>query len=275
MIKKIKILTILSLLFVLSCKDKENSHDEMLKKIDSIDLIEVKHELLVDSLGSVLDTISKISIKKDKNQQKVFEQTVLYRKDGNITTSNYFSNNILFYSKTETADDGLISIYQANLENERIIKAMSINYLNGKAVDTLNFKYDYSFGNNKKANKLVISVTNDSLNSSNVVIDYNELESPVLELKQINNELITRTEYSYNNTNLLTKKIIKDYQENIVLEFLYDDKGNISYEEISGKTSDSFEIFQKINFITDSSGEVIRKSVYNNFSGKTSIFEFR
>lgn len=254
-----------------SCNtNREKSNDELIRNINSINHVDVKYELLVDSLDSIIDTLSKISLKKDEEQNKIFEEKVIFFKNYFLKITDYYSNGILFFSKKESSVDGLISLYEAQLENKKIKKATTLNYLNGKISDTLNLQYKYFYRDDKTLEKLLISV-----DDSKVLIKYNEFEQPYLELKEINNVLFTKTAYDYNKSNLLSKKIIKDYEENMFFEFNYDDRGHILSEEVHIKTPDSYEPFQKVTYVTDSEGFVIRKVIHNFSSNKNKFFVYK
>lgn len=260
---KTNITVILIIFLTVSCKnDRLIDSKSLLIDIDNLQINKLKYELQTDSLGNVLDTISKIITKKNEDNEKVYEENIIYKDNGFLNIKSYYKAGTLVYSKTESSELGIISIFETNLDRNKIINASTISYFDNEVLDTIKMDYDYFYNGNNSLNKLVISIQDDTIKKTKIIISYNKLEKPYLEIEEINNKVQFKTVYEYNKHNIISKKIIKDYNSNSIIEFIYDENGSLLTEEVLVKGINSFETIRKVEYISNE-GEITNKIILN------------
>lgn len=257
-----------------SCqKDKLISSKELLSEIDKLKVENISYELQTDSLGEILDTISKTIIKKNNDGVKVYEEKKVYKGENFYDIKNYYlKGNNLFYSKTVSSELGIISIFETFLNKDKIVKAFTVNYLDNKILDTIKIDYKYFYKKNF-LKKLVVSIEDDTVSKPKITISYNDFEKPYLEINEINDEIELKTLYEYNK-DILVKKVIKNIKANSINEFFYNKEGFLESEILLVKGVNDFDTIRKVKYLNNKNGEILEKVIYNVDENKILYFKY-
>lgn len=250
---------VMLMIIIQGCTQNVNDNAKLINQIDSINNYKTIYELQIDSLGAIIDTLSIQKKKENKNGKLVFKENILFRKQGTLSSINYYRDNeTLFYSKFESSEYGIMSLFEAWYKNNEIEKALSVEYDDNKAKDTIEISYKHLYHPNKTKNKTIItSKYKDENKIGNITeLFYNDAEKLTSEISILYGDTLTVSKYTYSKK-LLKKKTIKDYKKGVFVNLDYDEKGYILREEVLVKQTDSLLKISETQFKTNEKGEII------------------
>ncbi|MDA9970485.1 hypothetical protein N9E56_01480 [Flavobacteriaceae bacterium] len=254
--KNIISLIILSIT-ILSCSQASKSNLELINYIDLIKNEKTIYEFQVDSLETIIDTLSIEKNKVDKNNVIVFKETKTLRSNGYLKSTNYYRvNNNLFYSKVEISELGILSTSEFWEKENKIIKGLYIEYVDNKVKDTIDIGYKYYYDKNGFKNKTVISSKYKEEIGNTTELIYNDSGKLIEEIFIQYGDTLRMTRYTYLNDSL-RKKIIENYENSTFINFLYDKKENILSMDIFEK-KDSLVRINETKYETNQEGEISR-----------------
>jgi hypothetical protein len=129
----------------------------IIQKIDKLNFSKTTFEVSIDNNENIIDTLSIIKTKTDKNGKMLYViKEYLPKVDGSIIQQSYFRNNEdLFYRETAATEE-FKSIFQTFVNKDNMIEnAQMISYTSENLNDTIFMKYDYKY-NSKGKKKLYL-----------------------------------------------------------------------------------------------------------------------
>lgn len=237
-----------------------NQVTDISKIIENADRLPVKksiYEITVDSTNSIFDTVVETKIKQNDGFVKVFEKKKFF-KEKQCTSkiiSYYSDNGNLVYEKTELVDRKFLSVFKAVEEGKTIKTSKSINYINGKIIDStfLSYKYFY-FGN--KISKLVIEPLNDVTSNFKKVISYDDLNRVTVECSLFQNDTISKKIFFYNKEKDF-KSVFYDYKKKSKIETKFDKDGQIISEESFTRLQSDYIRKDKVIYKKNKDGNIL------------------
>ncbi len=206
---------LLLVFLIMGCENHDiNATDEFVKKIDEIPVSKTVYIFEIDSNENTLDTLAQRKLKYDNENNLIFENN--FQLKYNIETANYYVNNDMIYSIVKS-DNKIVSKFRGNLQNKRIVSAYYLVKENGTK-DSVSMKYRYTFEEGKK-----IKLDIDSGDGFNTIELYNELEKPLLNFSIHAKDTLEKTEFIYNQENLMEKKRIINFSRNEEVIYDYED----------------------------------------------------
>jgi len=249
---------VLLFLLIVSCKNFDDKGKEVsfIDSIDQISGINTIYEFKTDSIGNVLDTLSVEKYKVDKKGKKVFKETKMIRGSGFLKKTEYYKDDDVFYSKSESSDLGVLSVFEFLNESKQLERAISVEYRDNKPYDTVFMDYKYKYRNGVLSEMNVSGrLSNDY--QSKTLITYNKEEEPIEEISILNKDTLSLVKYEYTN-HVISKKKINDYKSNAQVIFNYDDKGDVLLQEVFVENNDSLEKVNQIIYEANLKGEILR-----------------
>ncbi|WP_062061772.1 hypothetical protein [Aquimarina longa] len=271
-----KIIKSLLLILILSSCKNEIKNSDLINEIKNLKNIATIYEIEIDSVGNFLDTLSIRKIKKNREGVEVYKKYKIFVDEESFyETTNYFRDNSeLFYSAMKSSEYGLISTFESWYKENKIEKGIFINYKKEEIKDTIFSNYEYHYALNGVLNKLIItSEQNDTILSKELIL-YNEQEKPIKEFIISDKDTLSKTIYAYNGE-VMSKKIIEDFNDKSVDIIKYNDKNFISSEEIYIRNQDSLIQIEQYNFEVNSNGDITKKTLtkYPENIKKTIIYK--
>ncbi len=247
------------LIVLIGCSESSKNNSELIKEIDSIKEKTIIYKYEVDSIGRIIDTLSVEKIKKNDNDVIILSDKLIFTDYGYLKIKKYFRDNKnLFYSISESSEIGILSIIEFWDKNEDIIKGISLDFRDNKVKDTIKMTYKYTHDDNGLKTKLIIQnkYSDEDVIASKTEITYNDLEEIVAETTLLYGDTISVSKFSFSR-NLLKKKSIKDYKNNVLIRFNYDKKGYVSSRETYISTlSDSLIKISNMRYSVDELGRI-------------------
>ncbi len=247
------------LIVLIGCSESSKNNSELIKQIDSIKEKTIIYEYEVDSIGRIMDTLSVEKIKKNDNDVVILSDKLIFTDYGYLKIKKYFRDNKnLFYSISESSEIGILSIIEFWDKNEDIIKGISLDFRDNKVKDTIKMTYKYTHDDNGLKTKLIIQnkYSDEDVIASKTEITFNDLEEIVAETTLLYGDTISVSKFSFSR-NLLRKKTIKDYKNNVLIRFNYDKKGYVSSRETYNLTSsDSLIKISDVSYTVDELGRI-------------------
>ncbi|MBC3847673.1 hypothetical protein H8K90_14845 [Winogradskyella echinorum] len=161
-------------------------------------------EVSIDDNENIIDTISIVKTKTDKNE-KILYTLIEYlpKVDGQPIQQSYFRNDEdLFYRETKINEE-YKSIFQTfvNKDNE-IVNAQMISIASESPNDTISMNYDYKYDSDGKKESLFITSKTDSINSLDYT-EYNKKGKPVLGYLIFDNDTLQKRKMKYLNGKMI------------------------------------------------------------------------
>lgn len=245
------IVGLFSVLLILSCKINENEEtiEAYVKGVDKIKKVEKLYEIELDSLGMIIDTLSLKTNKVNNKGELIFQERKINTNKGVIKRTDYYKKKELIFSKSESSNLGVLSVFKFINLNDDFRRAISVQYNEGIPKDTILMEYKYSYKEDKLKHLNITANLNKNF-SSKTEIDYIEKDMPVKELSILNGDTISLQKYIYRNRLLKSKSLI-NYQKGLIFLYKYDDKGCISNEKISSLSDSSIVINETVYTVND------------------------
>ncbi|MCL7755131.1 hypothetical protein [Polaribacter sp. Z022] len=198
---------IFTLLFIIiqSCQSEFlMDNKNIIEKIDKLDFSKTIFEVSIDKNENIIDTLSVVKIKTNKNGKIVYKQKeYLPKASGNIIQQSYFRNNKdLFYQET-SANKEFKSIFETFVNKENVIyKARTISYETENQNDTILMTFEYKYDIGGKKETLFIKPELDSISSLDFT-KYNKNEKPEFGYLIIENDTVQKRKINYLNGKMI------------------------------------------------------------------------
>ncbi len=191
----------LLLIIIQSCQSEFlRDNKNIIEKIDKLNFSKTIFEVSIDKNENIIDTLSIVKIKTNKNGKIVYKVKEYSPKaDGNIIQQSYFrNNNDLFYQETSASKE-FKSIFETFVNKNNVIyKARTISFESENPNDTILMKFDYKYDIRGKKETLFIKSEFDSISSLDFT-KYNENEKPEFGYLITENDTVQKRKMNYLN----------------------------------------------------------------------------
>jgi hypothetical protein len=245
-------------------------NNSIIQEIDKLNFSKTTFEVSIDNNENIIDTLSIIKTKTDKNGKMLYViKEYLPKVDGSIIQQSYFRNNEdLFYRET-AATENFKSIFQTFVNKDNIIEnAQMISYTSESPNDTIFMKYDYKYNSIGKKETLSVTFEKDSINSIDFT-KYNENEKPEFGYLIIDNDTLQKRKINYFNEKMIESNY--EFKEPFRIKIsTYDNNEKIKSEIQYLKVNDTIKKVSESTFDNNKNMElIVTKNILKNTITKT------
>lgn len=264
-LRKNQIFILLLIIIIQSCQsDLLIDNNSIIQEINKLNFSKTVFEFSIDNEDNIIDTISIIKTKTDKNGKTLYEiKEYLLEVDRNIIQQNYYRDNEdLFYQETSASKE-FKSIFETFVNKNNVIKkAQMISFNSKNSNDTIFMEYNYKYESKGKKETLFITSKFDSINSLDFT-KFNKNEKPVFGYLILDNDTIQKRKMNYINGKL--HKSTYEYKKPFkIIVSTFDSIENIKVETIFIKTNDTIKkAFESTHYNNKNTELIITKDVLN------------
>lgn len=239
---------VFSALCLLSCQAQTYlDNQEEVARIDELPIDQIILEVETDSIGQILDTLSRTYLKLDAKQNKVFRRTLDHQSVKAETITYYRESEGTFYQEVQLLEIQESSYYETLVRTDgRIEKALYI-FESGEIRDTQFMEFQYLYRANGA--KEQIRITSKSADGEGLNIDnYDTLERLISSVLVLESDTICIEERYYRDS-LLQKIVEKALIGNppLIISY-YNDAGKLEEEQSFAKLDQNSKMLKRTRY---------------------------